>query len=129
MARPTVNASIAMRTAATGILPCPFCGRDPQHHGGQRAAGHHRQRQLEVSVKNVRRDDGHEHAAQRPAERDHHIETGEMPRIGLQARQFAVAHHAADEQRGDERGDGPGDVRIAFVGVNRIRRAVQRDHQ
>ena len=83
-------------------FPLPLMGRDPQNDGGQRAAGHHRERKLEVGVKNMRRDDGDEHAAQRPTQRDHHVKTGEMPRVRLQARQFAMTHHAADEQRGDK---------------------------
>ncbi len=54
---------------------------------------------LGVFGKNSRRDDGHQDTAQRPARRYGQIERRQMTRHGPRARQFAMAHHAGDEQR------------------------------
>ena len=53
--------------------------------------------ELKVAREHERRHDCHEHRAERAAERDHEIEP-QVRRIRLHAREFAVAHHASDEE-------------------------------
>ena len=118
-----------MRTAETGILPVQFCGRDPENEGRERAAGHHGQRKFQIGVKNMRSEDSDKQAAHGASERNHHVKTGEVPRVGLESREFSVADHAADEERSNEGWNGPGDVGISFVGVSGIGCAVERDDE
>ncbi len=58
------------------------------------------ERKLDESGEQVRSDQPHEHASQRAAGGHHQVEEGQSVfRRGLAARQFAVAEHAANEQR------------------------------
>ena len=78
----------------------------------EHAKREHSDRQLVEVLEHVGRNEADEHAARRPAERKHQIETGEMLRMGFGAGQLAVADHARREQRGRvERYQGP-DARI-----------------
>jgi hypothetical protein len=54
---------------------------------------------LDQRVEDGRRDDRHEHAAQRAAQRDEQVEGREVTRARLAARELAIAGHAAGELR------------------------------
>jgi hypothetical protein len=75
----------------------------------QRSAGDEPEVELEVAAKDMRRQQRDEHAPRGASRRDHQIEGRQMGRVGLQAHQLAVAHHAADEVSGAVAGDLDGD--------------------
>ena len=81
--------------------------------GHQQRQQHQRDVQLEIAFQHLRRDDRHQHRAERAADRHHQIETRQVLRIGLQARHLAVAEHAADEQPGGEQRDKHDEARRA----------------
>ena len=82
--------------------------REPlQAHGNDDGEREERNAELEVSRQRERRDDRHQHGAQRATERDHQIEARKPRRIWLRARELAMAEHAGDEEAGEieRRGD------------------------
>ena len=82
--------------------------REPlQPHRDDDRQHEQRDAELEVAGQDERRHDRDQHRAERAAERDHQVEAREMRRIGLCARELAVAEHAGEkeadeiERRGD----------------------------
>ena len=68
-----------------------------EHHGG-----HHGHGQLKVAAEEARRPQRNESASGRAAGGDHHVEGGELPRLRLAARQFAMAEHRQHHQAATE---------------------------
>ena len=76
----------------------------PQSDHRQKRAGDQAEGQFQIGVEHVRGDQGDEDAAQGAAKRNHQIKQRQVLRRRLALGQFAMAHHAADEQaRGEQR--------------------------
>ena len=97
-----------------------------EDNGGDQRAESQANGEFVVGTEHVGRKQADKKTAHCATERDDHIETGKVARVGLEAHQLAVTHHAADEERKDKQADGEAQVGFDIAGPEAVRHVTER---